>query len=628
MIRLLNSHAPSLFEASLDRVNAGIILFDQEGLVCFWNHWLTSRSGLAAEEVLGRKLEDIFPDDKNVRLESGIQAALEQGMPTVLSHSLHRRPLPLYQGEGRQDSGKRIEQSIIIQPVQGNTGQRYCLFQVYDLTASVQREKILRRQSLDLQLQADTLLEAKKRAEAANRAKSVFLANMSHELRTPLNAILGFSQLMREDETVGQVYQQDLETIHRSGKHLLGLINDILDMAKIETGRVRLEPKDFDLGKLVREVKEMMQVAAQEKGLQLLLDQSSQLPQFIHGDAAKLRQILLNLLSNAVKFTEKGSVTLRLDCDNGHPDLLVLHGEVEDNGPGIAPEDIDRIFLPFEQLCGATSQTGTGLGLTITRQFVELMDGDISVESEGGQGAIFRFTIRVQHALGEISLPETSGAAGRVTGLEKGQPEYRILIAEDQQDNQELLKRLLQQVGFKVRVAENGKEAVALFKQWHPHLIWMDQRMPVMDGYTATRTIRQLPGGTEVKIVTVTASVFKQQIAEAKEAGSDDTVRKPYHSEEIYQSMARLLGLRYRYAEKIDSVDGNSQIKSEISSEALAALPKELLDELRTAALLLDVEQARAVIEQIKDVDIESSKTLGWLVDNFNFKSLQQILKE
>ncbi len=386
MTRFSNSHPPSLFEASLDRVNAGIILFDQEGLVCFWNHWLASRSGLAAKETLGRKLEDIFPDDRNARLESGIQAALYQGIPTVLSHSLHRRPLPLYQGERPQDSGKRIEQSIIIQPVEGNTGQRYCLFQVYDFTASVQREKILRRQGLDLQLQADTLLEAKKRAETANRAKSVFLANMSHELRTPLNAILGFSQLMREDKTVGQACQQDLETIHRSGKHLLGLINDILDMARIETGRVRLELKDFDLEKLVGEVKDMMQAAAREKGLQLLLDQSSQLPRFIHGDAAKIRQILLNLLSNAVKFTEKGRITLRLDCDNGRPDLLVLRSEVEDSGPGIAHEDVDRIFLPFEQLSGTTSRTGTGLGLTITRQFIELMDGDISVESEEGKG--------------------------------------------------------------------------------------------------------------------------------------------------------------------------------------------------------------------------------------------------
>ncbi len=169
---------------------------------------------------------------------------------------------------------------------------------------------------------------------------------------------------------------------------------------------------------------------------------------------------------------------------------------------------------------------------------------------------------------------------------------------------------------------------MALFKQWHPHLIWMDQRMPVMDGYTATRTIRQLPGGSEVKIVTVTASVFKQQIAEAKEAGSDDTVRKPYRSEEIYQAMAELLGLRYRYAEKSDTLNGNNKIKHEISPEALAALPEELLDELRNAALLLDMEQARAVIEKIKDIDLESSKTLGWLVDNFNFKSLQQMLKE
>lgn len=633
----------ALFHAALDKAHVGIVLFDPARRVCFWNQWMTVHAGLTADEVRNKTLEEIFPDDRSKRLEMAIKSAIDQGMVSVLSHSLHHTPLPLY-----LSGGTRVEQSIVIQPLQTGKGKRHCLLQITDVTASVRRERLLCRESTDLEQSRDASLQkveqmgrmrramlnvmedlknARIKAEKANTAKSIFLANMSHELRTPLNAILGFSQLLQDHPATSKSQQKDLDTINSSGKHLLQLINDILDMAKIEAGRIPLELEDFDLGELVRDVIDMIGVHAKEKGLKLFLDQSSNFPRFIHGDAPKIRQILINLLSNAVKFTESGGVTLRLDASNAHPDILLLRGEVEDTGPGIVASDITRIFKPFEQVDDAPSQSGTGLGLSITRQFVGMMGGEITVESGLGGGSLFRFSLQVQHAQDEV-CPKPVAGTRRVLGLEPGQPEYRILMAEDQPDNQQLLQRQLEQVGFNVRLAENGEQALKVFQQWHPHFIWMDRRMPVMDGLTATGKIRELPGGKDVKIVALTASVFNGQMNEVVEAGMDDYVRKPYQVEEIFHCMGRYLGVRYLYEETGEVADEKGKIQKEVSLEAIAALPGRLVDELYAAALALDIEQALVVIDQIEESDPGLAISLRTLVEEIDFQYLQRLLKK
>ncbi len=467
------------------------------------------------------------------------------------------------------------------------------------------------------------LLIACDAAEAANKAKSVFLANMSHELRTPLNAILGFSSLMRREPQLTASQQEKLDIINRSGEHLLALINDVLEMAKIEAGRLQLEIAPFDLGSMVRDVAGMMQLRAQEKGLQLLLDQASEFPRYIKGDEARLRQILVNLVGNAVKFTAHGGVTIRLGVrQNAQQHLLI---EVEDTGPGIKPEDMNRLFQPFVQLAESGMQKGTGLGLAITRQFAQLMGGTISVESTPGKGSIFRICLPVEIvSQAGIGVRPSRLHAGDVAGLAPGQPLCRILIAEDQQENRLLLTKLMADLGLETKLAENGEQCVKLFQEWHPHLIWMDRRMPVMDGVEAARRIRALPEGQAVKIVAVTASVFKEQRQELLDAGIDDFVRKPYHFYEIYDCLAKHLGLKYVY-------HSAGQEKAEaapvpLTPAMLAVLPAAMREDLREALDSLDCERIAAVIGETSEIDGELGRALTHLAENFDYPAILNAL--
>jgi len=464
--------------------------------------------------------------------------------------------------------------------------------------------------------------QSKNEAELANRAKSVFLANMSHELRTPMNAVLGFSRLMREDVNATAEQKESLDIINRSGNHLLNLINDVLDMAKIESGRIELENAPFDLGVLIRDLMDMMQERAEKKGLILALDQSSSFPRFINSDSGKIRQILVNLLSNAIKCTDSGNVELRLNTSEAHKEghRIFLNFEVEDTGRGIADEDLPLIFNAFEQAGDQAHQNGTGLGLAISHQYVELMNGNISVKSELGKGTLFKLSLPTNRVDEKTILNIVPESSHKVTGLVPGQAKYRILIVEDQLENRLLLRRLLESVGYDVREAINGKEGIEQFKTWKPDFIWMDRRMPVMGGIEAITKIRALPGGDKVKIVAVTASVFDQERKTLLEAGASEIVNKPYTDEEIFSCMGKYLDVEYIY-DKESHI--NAEIQAiDISEQQIQSIPKKLLNELLEAATSLDVEQSFVVINHIKTQDKPLGQQLQKLVEAFDFEGL------
>ena len=490
------------------------------------------------------------------------------------------------------------------------------------------------------------LLVAKEAAEAANRAKSIFLANMSHELRTPLNAILGFAQLMERDTTLTSRHRDSLAIINRSGEHLLNLINDVLEMSKIEAGRLVLSLEPVNLHRLLQTLQEMFQVRTQAKRLSLRFELAPDLPQCVLTDEGKLRQVLINLLSNAVKFTETGGITLRARAEQGNPGKFpmpyTLFFEVEDTGKGIASKEMGNLFQPFVQTTsGIEAREGTGLGLTISRQFVRLMGGDIYLISTVGKGSTFRFDIQVTLAEAKAVAPTLTH--GRVLQLAPDQPTYRILVVDDRPEGRDLIAQLLGTVGFETRTATNGQEAVQQWQQWHPHLIWMDMRMPVMDGYEATRQIREQeaqgrgnsthslnpPLHQPTVIIALTASAFEEERASILAAGCDDFVRKPFREQVIFVKMAEYLGVQYAYEQNTNSQGLQKQTsrgdRKNLTSDDLAVMPADWVTQLNQAALEVDADQILQLIEEIPATHLDLADGLTDLVSRFGFDEILEL---
>ncbi len=601
----------------LSSLAEGVFGVDMEGKCIFMNPRGRAMLGFTKGEIIGKDAHDMFHgpasgDTFHSRATCPVLLTLADGRKRVREDSFIRRDRRAFPVSLTVSAMRESEALVGAVVVFQNIAERK---QAEDELRrhKEQLEETVEKRTAELHLARDA-------AEAANKAKSTFLANMSHELRTPLNAILGFSSLLRSEPALSTGQREKLDVINRSGDHLLSLINDVLEMAKIEAGRLQVEKAPVDLGALVRDVADMMRARAHERGLWLLLDLSCEFPRFVRTDAARLRQVLINLVGNAVKFTKEGGITVRLG-QKGNATTHLRIG-VEDTGPGISPEDQKRLFEPFMQMAETGVQKGTGLGLAISRQFVSLMGGSISVHSTLGKGSAFCIDLPVELATEEeVSSLHAVSLGGEVVALEPGQTPRRIVIAEDQREDQNLLSTLMKNIGMEVRIACDGEECLKLFEEWQPDLIWMDRYMPVMDGVRATQAIRDLPDGKDVRIVAVTAAVFKEQEEEMLAAGTDDFVRKPYRFGDIYDRLAAQLGLRYVYSSRTVAA-GGQEVRRELTPAMFDGLPEVVRNRLAEAAESLDSERIEATIREIAQIDHALARALARYADEFDYPSI------
>ncbi|NJP07444.1 MAG: PAS domain S-box protein [Chloroflexaceae bacterium] len=601
---------------ALEQSSVSVLITNIHGTIEYVNPWFTHVTGYTPAEAIGQ----------NPRLlKSG---TVPPGVYTDLWQTILRGREWHGEFHNRKKNGDLYWEQVSVAPIWDGDGTITHFIAVkHDITRRKQLEHDLR--------------QARDDADTANRAKSAFLANMSHELRTPLNAILGFAQIMQRLPNLSHEQCDYLTIMIRNGEHLLDMINQVLDLSKIEAGHMTVRPTTIDLHQLIDEMNDLFRVRIREKTLKLLVDGSDMVPRFIQSDEQKLRQILINLLSNAIKFTEQGCITLHISPyqPESNDPLLASANEqldahqwlqwaVTDTGPGITPEEQDNLFHPFAQTRHGQQQHGTGLGLAITQRFVHLLGGSITVESAIGHGSRFTVILPVE-VVTPPALPHANDTR-QVIGLAAGQTTYRILVVDDLADMRRLLVDLLAPMGFELREASNGADAIALWQSWQPHFIWMDMRMPVMDGATATRHIKATAEGQATIIVGLSASALEEERAAVLAIGCNDFVAKPCRADDVFGVMQRHLGLAYRYADNNTpdkSGDANRLDRTELTA-ALAALSPLIIEQLYQYTLLGDLKLLTGLIVQIRAQNACLADVLDELVSNFQYEQLCQLIED
>ncbi len=471
------------------------------------------------------------------------------------------------------------------------------------------------------------LLKAKKEAESANKSKSLFLANMSHEIRTPLNAIIGFSQLMNRDQQLSNIQKEYNAAIIRAGEHLLALINDILVLSKVEAGSIALNPSNINLYTLFEDIRLLYKDKAQAKHLQLTFEIADNTPHYVVVDESKLRQICMNLIENAIKFTDRGGITVRVNKKEINHESSFLIVEVEDTGCGISKSELGNLFKHFVQTSsGMKKGSGTGLGLVLSRELALLMGGDIKVLSELGKRSVF--TVKVIIQKGEIEIFERNNLQ-RVIRIDKGEEVYRILVVDDKEENLYIATNLLKLVGFEVNQAVNGKDAITKFESWNPHLILMDIRMPVMDGYEATRRIKATEKGKYIPIIALTASTFEGETEKMRLLKMQGFLRKPFRENELYNAIGKALGITYVCEmDELVSKEGKYDESDVAFIVDIDKLPDELKLRMLDAVSAADIDLLIDLINGIETDNTDLIEHLLFHAKNYDYDYLLKIFNQ